>query len=968
MRQSTAVLIVSLSILTSVWISSVQTAVADDNDIFGSTVEPNVMILIDSSLSMAEEIESSTYDAGTTYLVEDRCGQSSSGGRRRGRSRPGTDPCESPIVYQSSRSSIYTIYGETIADVPDSAARAALSTDGYWSGYILGSYVNLSLGNYLNYGFAGGSNTEPKIDIAKRVVTSLIQNTEGVRFGVMKFNLTDSGARMVAPIGTPKATMIAAVNAMTLDGFTPTGPQILDAGEYYKGDFGSYLSPIEVACQPNFAIVVSDGDANRGIAPEDAATILFTEDHATGAAFPGVQNVLVHTVGFGNGLSASGLQALQDTADNGGGNFYTADNSTELESSLQDAIRQIAAATFTFASPVIPTTSTTGVSAIYSAAFRTDAVRPFWTGFLKAYARDDDGNIPVDANGKPLASALIWEAGNELAQKAAADRTLYTVIGGTRQEFLTTNLTITPSDLDVSTAAEKDDIIGFIRGIDTFDEDQDDDTTEERSWKLGDIYHSNPVLVSPPFLALTDTSYLTFKSNNANRTTILLTGANDGVLHAFRASDGDELWGFIPPDQLERLQQLTDRSAEHDYYVDSSPIVADIKVGNNWKTIVVFGERRGGPYLHALDVTDTTDPQYLWSFTDAEIAETWSEPAIGKIQLEDGSEKYVGFIGGGYDTNENNQAGRAVFAIDLATGAKIWEYRNPGSTSDDRQYMNFSIVANPTALDLNGDGYVDRLYLGDVGGQLWKFDLSDPATLSGGMIDNWTGRRLFATDSGQANPPSFGEYYPFQPIYGSVTAAYDDYGDLWVYFGTGDRNHPNAASENRFYGMVDDGAMTNGTTVTEADLVDVTTTYAPASDGWFIRLGTDEKILSGANVFNRVVFFSTFTSETALTCNSGGTARLYGVSMTTGYAGIDWATGNPLSASGGTTGTQLSTSDGARSIVVGSGIASEPIVVIDENGAAVTSSVISATTDEQILTNPAPPPVLREILYWREIF
>ena len=73
--------------------------------------------------------------------------------------------------------------------------------------------------------------------------------------------------------------------------------------------------------------------------------------------------------------------------------------------------------------------------------------------------------------------------------------------------------------------------------------------------------------------------------------------------------------------------------------------------------------------------------------------------------------------------------------------------------------MNFSIPAAPTVVDLNNDGYIDRVYIGDVGGQLWKFDVAPTggATLSGSLITNWTGKRLFAAASSQTNPPAAGE-------------------------------------------------------------------------------------------------------------------------------------------------------------------------------------------------------------------
>src|SRR5262249_27844538 len=134
-------------------------------------------------------------------------------------------------------------------------------------------------------------------------------------------------------------------------------------------------------------------------------------------------------------IDAGGLTVLQQVATNGGGSFYLANNAAELEDALQQAISQIVAATFTFASPVIPTTSTTGADKVYTAAFQTDAARPFWRGYLNAYQRGSNGLVPVDANGVPLTSARVWEAGEQLSMKAASSRTIYTAISGSMQAF-----------------------------------------------------------------------------------------------------------------------------------------------------------------------------------------------------------------------------------------------------------------------------------------------------------------------------------------------------------------------------------------------------------------------------------------------------------------------------------------------------------------------------------------------------
>lgn len=962
MKRFTALLLVAAQLVVAL----PQRASADDSDIFGANIQPNVVFLIDNSGSMADDAPSNAFDPANAYPLLQTCDPVTT---RRPRTTTYSN-CVGTKVYNSSGGE-YSTYATTVADVNRAAARTALNSSGYWSGTISGSTVNLFTGNYINYLLgtcaAGGACLEPKMTIAQRVVNSVLDNVSGVRFGVMTFYYgagSVRGARVVSQVGTAIGTMKAAVNALTPTSDTPLGDSLYDAGQYYKGatltNGTSFASPIQLECQPNFVILVTDGlqtSGTRHVTTE--AGQRFTQDHSS--TFTATQNVIVHTVGFGvtvNTSQATSDQALADLATaarNGGGQFYRSDSATDLERALQNAIRRILQATYTFAAPVLPTTSTTGSSRAYLASFKSDPSAPFWQGYLKAYQRGTDGLVPTDANAKPLQSALIWDAGQALTTVTPASRTIYTEVSGSLTPFTKANSAITQAILGVSTSAMRDKVIDYVRGVDVNDDNGNNSTTDDRPWKLGDIFHSTPVLVTPPLLPSRDASYLAFKSARANRTTVLIAGSNDGMVHAFRETDGAELWAFIPPDQLDLLQQLTVVGGEHGFFADSSPIAVDIKVSGVWKTIVMFGARRGGPYYHALDITDTTNPTFLWSFTDAKVKETWSEPAMAKMKIG-GVDKYVAFVGGGYDTSQNNNHGKAVFAIDLGTGAKLWEYYN-SSSSDDRQYMNFSIPGSPTAVDLNGDGYVDHVYVGDVGGQLWKFDVSNDST------SNWTGKRLFTASSSQANPPASGEFYPAQAIYGAPSLAFDSDLKVWVFFGTGDRNHPNATGTNRFYGIKDTTTMANASALTESSLVDVTTNNGTSAQGWFFRLGSNEKVLASANVFNKNVFFSTFTPTSTVTCTSGGGgAKLYAVQMTTGYAGINFSTGAALAST---------SASAQRSTDAGSGIAGMPMVVDSRdgsgNGANDRVSVVTPNSNEGLPENDAPAdPFLKQVRSWRE--
>src|SRR3989442_2392623 len=259
-----------------------------------------------------------------------------------------------------------------------------------------------------------------------------------------------------------------------------------------------------------------------------------------------------------------------------------------------------------------------------------------------------------------------------------------------------------------------------------------------------------------------------------------------------------------------------------------------------------------------------------------------------------------------------------------------------------RQYMNFSLAAKPAAVDVNNDGFIVRVYIGDVGGQMWKFDVSAKATAS------WTGKRLFAAPlaSGTTNPPGAGEYYPAQGIYGAPTLALDKDLKLWLFFGTGDRNHPNSTTApNRFYGIKDTTNMTNGATLTETDLADVTGANATAASGWFFRLGANEKVLAAGNVFNMIAYFSTFTPTSTATCETGfGTAKLYAVQTQTGYPAVDFTTGDALVSTD---------SSKTRPKTIGGGVAPTPGTLTSPpappDSMALTSSLVDTAIPHSLL-------------------
>ncbi len=198
----------------------------------------------------------------------------------------------------------------------------------------------------------------------------------------------------------------------------------------------------------------------------------------------------------------------------------------------------------------------------------------------------------------------------------------------------------------VPTDTQVDNLINFIRGVDTYDQDADKNTTEEIH-KLADIYHSDLIVVGKPEASTADTGntnfnktdayyraqngYNNFKGNKcgskscANRTEVVIAGANNGILHAFKSSDGEELWGYIPPivfGNLERIPSSKANTTNAVYGVDGSPVVKDIYFddtpndGSNnprWRTVLISGVGAGGKGFFALDITDIENPKHLFA-------------------------------------------------------------------------------------------------------------------------------------------------------------------------------------------------------------------------------------------------------------------------------------------------------------------------------------------------------------------
>ncbi|MBM4308143.1 MAG: hypothetical protein FJ123_15540 [Deltaproteobacteria bacterium] len=455
-------------------------------------------------------------------------------------------------------------------------------------------------------------------------------------------------------------------------------------------------------------------------------------------------------------------------------------------------------------------------------------------------------------------------------------------------EFSISNEKITSGLLGLSpnNEPERERLIQYIHGYDTYSGGKGEKSLQKRKWILGAIVNSRPLVVP----------YTKSKS-------VIYVGANDGMLHAFDVNTGEELWAFIPDDFLGSLKELP-QGNDLKYFVDGSPKT----YMTTSRKVLVFGLRRGGNHYYALDVSDPERPQFLWKIGPetvgfSEMGQTWSEPQFGKIKDGKGG-KAVCIIGGGYDENQDrknpsdDKKGRAVYVVDLLTGQQIWRWDYKKDPN-----MKHSIPSNVARVDIDGDGYIDRLYVGDMGGKLWRFDLkgSDP--------NGWSGRTVFNSNlmyTGNAK----------KKIFNAPDVTLEK-GHQIVYFGTGDREHPNEKTGiDKFYAFKD---KENHSVLSEDNLVDVTKEFATVErlankEGWFISLeDKGEKALAPPVVAFGVVYFTTFTPS----LEGDGIARIYA---------LNYRVGNPilnLNSENDKGGPKLDLSD--RSKIIGTGIPSGTI-------------------------------------------
>jgi hypothetical protein len=441
-----------------------------------------------------------------------------------------------------------------------------------------------------------------------------------------------------------------------------------------------------------------------------------------------------------------------------------------------------------------------------------------------------------------------------------------------------------------------------------------------RSQPLGAIVDSTPAILDPPSLdPPPDPDYPGFAAGLANRRSLIFVGANDGMLHAFDARSGIEVWAYVPFNLLPKLRALREGQpvGSYNYFVDSSVKIADVKVGGEWRTYLMFGQGPGGTFYQTLDVTLTSMATTLapesddnaaivsffslpdriplvWSFParasfDASISpygdiglgappieksvgETWSDPAVG--QVETSASEWVALVGSGFlgrsreqaSNRQGTAAGTTFYILRMSDGTvldsvsvgndNVAENVDNCAVVNDCQRMKNALQADPVATGPPNTRYITKAYVGDLDGRIWRFNLG----LSAARVPEF-----------RTEPVQLFDATNTQPIFASMASVNVGGSQDYLFFASGsDSLASNGVNQPyKLFGVLD----SSGTGVQKFAI------SLEAVDG----AAGDEKASTFPAVAGDIVFFSTTTFYPAAPCTLP-TANLYAMTFLGGAA------------------------------------------------------------------------------------
>jgi len=600
-----------------------------------------------------------------------------------------------------------------------------------------------------------------------------------------------------------------------------------------------------------------------------------------------------------NTRGPSAIDDLWHATINGRGAMLNARTPSAISTSLKAVLNNIASRKSSAAAVALSTGSISASTRIYQAQFNTST----WVGKLLSFPINSDGSI----------GAELWNAGDLIP--SAENRNIITYDGSDGVDFLWGNLNTDQKKALNTTIIGTSDVLGedrlaYLRGNDSNESSNNGPFRGRPAGVLGDIINSAPIYVAAPAFRYSDTlesaAYTSFRSTNANRTPMVYTGANDGMLHGFDAATGIEKLAYVPGMIYDNLSRLTSPQYSHTYYVDGSPTVGDAFINDSWKTVLTGGLNAGGQGIYTLNITDPDnfdESDVLWEFTDSDDSDlgyTFSRPNI--VRMANGV--WAAVFGNGYNNTETDDhtssTGDAVlFIVNLETGDLIKKISTmTGAAEDPLKTGRPNALATVTPIDSNSDTNIDAIYAGDLFGNVWKFDVSssDPDDWQSAFGDSATTPEPLFTAC--ASAASLCPKNKIQAITSRMDVGRGPLGNgIMVYFGTGKYVEPGDTSDlaiQTFYGILDQGSQITGrdSLLQQTIIFEGTTTTMDGSappfevritsdnsitseSGWYLDLVSPGGIAEGERVAGDPILnagriiFTTLTPDTAA-CSPGG--------------------------------------------------------------------------------------------------
>ena len=700
----------------------------------------------------------------------------------------------------------------------------------------------------------------------------------------------------------------------------------------------------------NLGTTTGFGDPNSGRCLGAMAKYMFNTD--LNSSLAGQQNVQTYFIGFGDDPDLrTAYSYLQNAASKGGGQAFTAADLTTLQQVLTAIVSNILQISTTFTAPTVAVNAfnrTQTLNDLYVSVFQP-ATNYHWPGNLKRYLLQN-GKI-VDANGQDAvdpatgffksSAQSIWSssvdgtnipiggAANQIPNwdpSANPHRNVYTYLGANPASPVTlpgndlmavssANTALTTTVLGITSTTLRDTLIAYARGEDVRDENSNQSTTDSRH-TMGDPLHAQPAAVI----------YGGTPASPDASDGVIFVAENDGFLHAFRTDTGTELWSFIPQEILSSLRLLYSNSpqTQKHYTLDGSVKVLKYDVNGDGvidpaagdRVFIYFSQGRGGSTYYALDVTDKQNPKFMWSLGANElpgIGQSWSSPQLARVSVggntQTSKQKLVLIFGGGYDPAEETEpyaaadsVGNALYMVDAVAGTVLWRAGGTGSGADlVLSAMDHAIPSDVAVLDTNGDGYADRLYVGDLGGQVWRLDITN-GNSRGSLVSGGVLATLGDHDLSTPTLTDNRRFYNAPDV--SVVQRRGLPAFINLAIGSGYRGHPlSVAAQDRFYAIRDYSpftTLTNAqyaalTRIKDSDLTDITSSVTPSisatAKGWKLLLNQPgsswqgEKVLSSATTLNNQVLFTTYTpggNVVGLCQPALGVNKFYAVSVIDG--------------------------------------------------------------------------------------